>query len=216
MGRGRGGKRGYNAIPPFCFENYQHHLQNILWVTDISLFSAASSMIYSIERLSIFIVWIRVPRIPRGGGGSRDIRWDKSYYRGQVAASTWQSAPMPKLVAAYEHGNHIRLKPHCLMDAICLNPIIRPQFITATLFSYRCDTVCFNNSSSISCPLLRVCNRKWSSGEGGNILQSHVHPSNPCNDREIFSQNIIINIERGMFSFIINRTRRNFMILYDK
>lgn len=56
---------------------------------------------------------------------------------------------MPKRVAAYEHGNHIRLKPHCLMDAICLNPIIRPQFITATLFSYRCDTVCFNNSSSM-------------------------------------------------------------------
>lgn len=192
MGRGRGGKRGYNAIPPFCFENYQHHLQNILWVTDISLFSAASSMIYSIERLSIFIVWIRVPRIPRGGGGSRDIRWDKSYYRGQVAASTWQSARMPKLVAAYEHGNHIRLKPHCLMDAICLNPIIRPQFITATLFSYRCDTVCFNNSSSISCllpPLSRPLQPEvveW--GGGQHFTESRSSVESLQRSRNIFPE----------------------------
>lgn len=81
-------------------------------------FSAPLSMIYSIERLSIFIVRARV------SPWARDTRWDKSYYRGQVAASTWQSVPMPKRSAAYEHGNHIRLKPHCLMDAICLNPII--------------------------------------------------------------------------------------------
>lgn len=69
------------------------------------------------------------------GGCSRDIRWDKSYYRGQVA---WPVRGNLRRCQngwpAYEHGNHIRLKPHCLMDAICLNPIIRPQFITAYPF----------------------------------------------------------------------------------
>lgn len=70
-----------------------------------------------------------------GRGCSRDIRWDKSYYRGQVA---WPVRGNLRRCQngwpAYEHGNHIRLKPHCLMDAICLNPIIRPQFITAYPF----------------------------------------------------------------------------------
>lgn len=88
-----------------------------------------------------------------GRGCSRDIRWDKSYYRGQIA---WPVRGNLRRCQngwpAYEHGNHIRLKPHCLMDAICLNPIIRPQFITA--YFSPIDTVCFNNSSSMLLPIV--------------------------------------------------------------
>lgn len=70
------------------------------------------------------------------------------------------------------------------MDAICLNPIIRPQFITATLFSYRCDTVCFNNSSSML--LLSASTATGNVEWVGGILR-HFTSLHPCNDREIFS-----------------------------
>lgn len=123
------------------------------------------------------------------GGCSRDIRWDKSYYRGQVA---WPVRGNLRRCQngwpAYEHGNHIRLKPHCLMDAICLNPIIRPQFITAypfllsILFALTTFLPCYYLLSRPSRP---TCNRKCRLEEGGRgIFYIHAHP---CNDREIFS-----------------------------
>lgn len=152
-----------------------------------------------------------------GRGCSRDIRWDKSYYRGQVA---WPVRGNLRRCQngwpAYEHGNHIRLKPHCLMDAICLNPIIRPQFITAypfllsILFALTTLLPCYYLLSRPSRP---TCNRKCRLEEGGRgIFYIHAHP---CNDREIFSHVKILILpfilrklnKRNIF--IKNRTWRN-------